>query len=198
MKKLIVAAAAAIALSSAFAQVTGIVEYDSHVMSGLANKSGYYAAGLAKSTEYGIFDAYAQGVKATSYTGVVDNLNGWEFGYSGYFANTVNLNPRIAYGAMNNIDMGGYVGNARYVLASVEASTAIKGPFSFTGAPFMGYTSYSHMAGTNAASIRSSNRWQLGIDTPITDEFTLRVGYSRIWQLDTIQNGVVVMGFYTF
>lgn len=62
----------------------------------------------------------------------------------------------------------------------------------------MGYTSYSHMAGTNAASIRSSNRWQLGIDTPITDQFTLRVGYSRIWQLDTIQNGVVVMGFYTF
>lgn len=191
MKKLIVAAAAALAMGAAMAQVTGIVEYDSHVMSGLANKSGYYAAGLAKSTEYGIFDAYAQGVKATSYTGVVNNLNGWEFGYGGYFANTINLNPRIAYGAMNNIDMGGYVGNARYVLALLEASTAIKGPFT-------GYTSYSHMAGTNAASIRSSNRWQLGVDTALSETFTVRLGYSRIWQLDTIQNGVVVMGFYTF
>ncbi len=198
MKNSIVAVATALALSTSFAQVTGIVEYDSHVMAGLANKSGYYAAGLAKTTDYGIFDAYAQGVKSTSYDGVVDNLNGWEFGYGAYFANTINLYPRIAYGAMNNIDMGGYVGNARYVLASIEASTAIKAPFSFTGAPLMGYTSYSHMAGTNAASIRSSNRWQLGIDTPITDEFTLRVGYSRIWQLGTVQNGVVVMGFYTF
>jgi hypothetical protein len=191
MKKLIVAAAAALAMSAAMAQVTGIVEYDSHVMSGLANKSGYYAVGLAKSTEYGIFDAYAQGVKATSYAGVVDNLNGWEFGYGGYFVNTINLNPRIAYGAMNNIDLGGYVGNARYVLASLEASTAITGPFT-------GYTSYSHMAGTNDASIRSSNRVQLGVDTALSDTFTIRLGYSRIWQLDTIQNGVVVMGFYTF
>jgi hypothetical protein len=191
MKKLIVAAAAALAMSAAIARVTGIVEYDSHVMSGLANKSGYYAVGLAKSTEYGIFDTYAQGVKATSYTGVVDNLNGWEFGYGGYFVNTINLNPRIAYGAMNNIDLGGYVGNARYVLASLEASTAITGPFT-------GYTSYSHMAGTNDASIRSSNRVQLGVDTALSDTFTIRLGYSRIWQLDTIQNGVVVMGFYTF
>lgn len=198
MRKQLIAIAAAITASAAFSQVTGIVEYDSHVMAGLANKSGYYAAGLAKTTDYGIFDAYAQGVKSTSYTGVVDNLNGWEFGYGNYFPNTVSLYPRIAYGAMNNIDLGGYVGNARYVLVSIEASTAIKGPFSFTGAPFTGYTSYSHMAGTNAASIRSSNRWQLGIDTPITEQFTLRIGYSRIWQLDTIQNGVVVMGFYTF
>jgi len=190
IKKTIIAAAIAVTSLTTYAQVTGIVEYDSHVLSGLSSKSGYYAAGLAMSTDYGIFDAYAQGVKSTT-NGAIDNLNGWEFGYGGYFANTINLNPRIAYGAMNNIDMGGYVGNARYVLASIEASTAISGPFT-------GYTSVSHMAGTNAASIRSSNRFQLGVDTALNEKFTMRVGYSRIWQLDTVQNGVVVMGFYTF
>lgn len=188
--KMIAYTLAALSVSSAMAQVTGIVEYDSHVLAGLSSKSGYYAAGLAKSTDYGIFDAYAQGVKSTT-NGIEDTMNGWEFGYGGYFPNTVNLYPRVAYGAMNNIDLGGYVGNARYLLASIEASTAIKGPFS-------GYTSVSHMAGLNDASIRSSNRFQLGVDTAFNETFTLRVGYSRIWQLDTIQNGVVVMGFVTF
>lgn len=189
MKRLLLSVLAALSFS-AQADVIGVAEYDYHKWAGADSSSGYYAAGLIFVTEAGSFDAYWQGV--TDHTnGVRDTLNGWEVGYGLFIAgDKVNVLPRIAYGAMTNINVG-YNAQSRYLLASIELQTPLTGTIG-------GYVGTSHMKGLTADAIQSNNRLQAGVDVALSEKTVLRVGYSFVRQFQANQNGVVTMLFHTF
>lgn len=202
MKKHIIALAAFTALAAS-AQTTIVAEYDYHKTVDQNVRSGYYALGAVRSTSVGNFDAYLQGVKSTvgptGFVGPVQNppattlnFNGWELGYSYYVPlKSFSVTPRIASGVMANSDLFGSKFEAKYVLASVEASYTIKPGLST-------YVGASHMHGLNDDSVRASNRVQAGVDYSVTPQTTVRLGGSQIRGNDTIQNGIVTMVFYSF
>jgi hypothetical protein len=138
-----------------------------------------------------MFDAGWQGANATT-KGRGDNQNGWEVGYSYALpVGKVTILPRIAYGAMNNINGGTRNLNARYWLGSVEANTALTGTVGT-------YVSFSHMNGTNADSIKRANRVQAGFDFAVTKDFSVRAGLSTQKFGDDRLNGGVLIGTYSF
>lgn len=192
MKKILASLALMALAVSASAQVTSISEVDFHKVNGTKDKSVYWATGLAYAGSLGTVDGYVQGVHATG-DGYMDNLHGFEFGYTvpNVALGKVSFAPRIAYGQMFNVDMGGYNGIGKYVLGSVEADYAPKDGLNT-------YVSYSHMKGFNDASIKSQNRVQAGADFTLTEKLTVRTGLSLIRQYGLTQRGVVTMAFYSF
>jgi hypothetical protein len=161
-------------------------EYDFHKFQGRDQSSHYWAVGLIQPTKYGTFDGWLQGSRNYSAGFSKDRLQGWELGY-GYtlpVAGDLTFTPRLAYGAMNNIDFGGGAeGNARYWLLSGEAALPIReGLGLFIGA--------SHTFGANADAIQSWNRFMTGVDVSLTKKISLRLGVSHIRQLQLNQRGV--------
>jgi hypothetical protein len=193
MKKIFALLALVFLAGTASAQVTSISEIDVHRSNGSADRSVYWATGLSYATAYGTLDGYVQGVRATT-TGVVDNLNGFETGYTApaLTFGKISVSPRIAAGSMGNINMGdGTNGSGHYLLSSAEADYGVKSGLNF-------YVSYSHMRGLNFAAISSQNRLQTGLDFTITPKLTVRAGYSILRQYADTQQGVVTMAFYSF
>lgn len=192
MKKFLSALALLSLSLGAAAQVTSVSELTYHKYNRAADSSVYWATGLAFGTKYGTFDGYAQGVRATG-TGYVDNLHGFEFGYTvpGLTVGKASISPRLAYGQMHNVDVPGTDGIGKYVLGSVEANMPLREGLN-------GYVSASHMKGFTDASIQSQNRVQAGVDIVLTEKAAVRVGYSAIRQYKTTQQGIVTMLFYSF
>jgi opacity protein-like surface antigen len=192
MKKFLSALALLSLSLGAAAQVTAIAEVDYHKYNGAKDASTYWATGLSYGSKYGTFDGYAQGVRATG-PGYVDNLHGFEFGYTvpGLTLGSASISPRLAYGQMHNVDVPGTDGIGKYILGSVEANMPLREGLN-------GFVSVSHMKGYTDASIKSQNRVMAGVDVTLTEKVTARVGYSRIWQYGTTQQGVVTMLFYSF
>jgi hypothetical protein len=193
MKKIFSALALAVLATSSFAQVTAIAEVDYHRYNGTSDRSTYWATGLSYGGKYGTIDGYAQGVRASG-PGYVDNLNGFEVGYTTpvITLGKVTLLPRLALGDMRNIEQpDGTAATGHYALGSVEAGFPLCKAAN-------GYVSVSHMKGLNKYGIASQNRVQFGVDVTLTEKVTARVGYSRIWQYGTTQQGVVTMLFYSF
>lgn len=191
MKKSLFAFAVAALAFSASAQ-TVVLENTFHEYTRTKDGSLYQAFGVAQPTKYGTFDAYWQGVRGWS-AGVTDRLNGFEVGYGQNFtvAETITLNPRVAYGHMGNINFGDRNGTAKYMLYSLEISTDLFNKI-------RGYSSISHMNGVNTDAISATNRVQVGVDVAVTEAIGVRVGMSTIRQLKTTQNGVVSMLMYSF
>jgi opacity protein-like surface antigen len=195
MKKILIAVALAAAALSASA--TGlVVEYDYNHYQGTPNKlnhNEYGYVGLIQSTKFGTFDAGLQGIR-TYQPGGVDRADGYEIGYSypltlGKFG----VIPRLAYGSMAHINPAGtgFDLHARYYMPSVEVNYALN--------PKLGvFTSFSHMNGVNAASVARANRTQAGVDFTLTKSLALRTAYSYNKFGDTPQQGVVLIGTYSF
>ena len=183
MKKSLIALMALAACAAASAQTTLSVEYDFHKNTTWGTKGHYWATGITQGTKYGSFDAWLQGSHNRT-NGSIDNLNGWELGYSYALpVGSLTITPRIAYGAMNNIDNGaGGRLNARYMLTTVEASHPISEGLS-------GFAGVSHTKGLNADAIQSWNRTTAGVDYSLTKNISVRVGGSYIRQLQTNQYG---------
>lgn len=177
--------------ASAWADPIGIVEYDFDRVQNQSIRSNYGAVGVVFPTQYGAFDVFAQASR--SYTdGVKDNLHGYELGYSQFIElKSINVIPRIAFGTMRNINLGDINGNAKYLLASVEAQKKINDTYT-------AFVSVSHMNGLNSSAISASNRVMAGFDVVLDEKVTLRTAYSFKKQLATNVNGVVVMLSYTF
>lgn len=190
--KLLSALAFASIAFSASAQVTSISEIDYHKYYRMDDRAGYWATGLAYAGKLGTVDGYTQGVHGRG-PGYVDNLNGFEFGYTvpNLTVGKAALLPRIAYGQMHNVDVPGTDGKGKYVLLSAELNAPCHEGLN-------GYVSLSHMKGYTPASIASQNRFQAGVDITLTEKLTARVGYSLIRQYQTTQNGFVLMSFYSF
>lgn len=196
MKKILTTIAlATLALS---ASATGlVVEYDWNHYQGNpkgANHKVYGYVGLVQRTSVGVFDAGIQGIRTYTAGYAVDRANGYEVGYSypltfGKFG----VIPRIAYGSMAHINPAGtgYNLHARYYMPSVEVDYALNPTINT-------YVSFSHMNGVNAESVARANRVQAGVDFTITKELALRTGYSYNKFGDTPQQGVVLIGTYTF
>ena len=101
MKKIILAAVAALAVSAASAQTTGTVKYEY-----LSGNSGPWLSthavsfGLARSTPVGTFDVKLGAAQAVTSSRV--NGNGVEVGYSvGGKVGLVGVGARVAYGEVN-------------------------------------------------------------------------------------------------
>lgn len=193
MKKTFLAAALAFAAVGAFAQTVS-VEYNYNNVAGQDQYNQYGYVGMAMPTAVGVFDAGLQGVWTTTQHFGTDRARGYEVGY-GYplSLGTVRLSPRIAYGQMNKIDPAGsgFQLNARYYLASLEASKNIAGNLG-------GYVAVSHMNGLNGDSVARANRLQFGVDYTLTPQMGVRLGLSTQKFGDTQQNGAVVIGTYSF
>lgn len=170
------------------------VEYDYHTNAGTPGHSQYGYIGLAQQTTLGTFDAGLQGLKATNPGFGTDNSQGFEIGYSyPVSVDKYRITPRIAYGALNQIEPAGsgFSLNARYALLSLEVAAPITKDLG-------GYVSYSHQNGTNADFGSPSNRVQAGVDFALTDKVALRTGVSFMRQAGFQQNGVVAIVSYGF
>ena len=199
MKKLLTALVLT-TLSLAAPATTLTAEYDYNYIATTPdgyrdNQYGYFgiAQPLGHEGKFGVVDAGIQGSR-TNQTAFSDNQTGWELGYTYPLSfGSISVLPRAAYGAMNKInpDGTGFKLNARYYLLSVEADKTLSDRF---GA----YVSYSHMGHANDDSIRRANRVQFGIDTALTKSFGLRTGLSFQKFDTTQQNGLVLIGTYTF
>ena len=196
MKKILTAIALATAALTASA--TGlVVEYNYNRVNGKPagySHNQYFYVGLAQPTRFGTFDAGVQGTRTSVDGFAADRANGYEVGYS--YPLTVGkfgVIPRIAYGSMANINPAGtgYDLHARYYMPSVEVNYALS--------PKLGvFTSFEHMNGVNADSVARANRVQAGLDFTITKDFAMRTAYSYNKFGDTNQQGVVLVGKYSF
>lgn len=192
MKTALLALSLLVATSSALAATTTVgVEYDYNNFTASNDRSHYGAIGVTEATDYGSFDAWVQGSRNTNGGSDVDNINGYEFGYarSGELPRGFTWYARTAIGDMRNFAPNREI--ATYSLTSVEFGHALS-------AKVNGYAGYSFMFGLNDFAIPASRRVQLGIDTAITPKLSLRTGLSTIRQLNTIQNGLVVITSYAF
>lgn len=192
MKKSLIALAILAAASIASAQTTVGVEYDLHKIKNGTRLSHYGAVGITQGTKYGNFDGWLQGMRMTGNNQAIDNIAGWEVGYSYAFpiTNKLTLTPRLAYGELNGINIGDRDIKAKYQLTTVEGSYALTG----TVAPFVGL---SHTRGVNADAIKSWNRVTGGIDYAIAKNTSLRLGLSHIQQPGVQQDGVFTILSYT-
>lgn len=195
MKKILTAIALATAALSASA-TTLVVEYDWNAIKGKPagySHNQYYYVGLIEQTSIGTFDVGAQTTRAFVAGNTVDNARGYEVGYSYPLSyDKLTITPRIAYGRLGNIEGGlGTMLNAKYYMPSIELSYSL--------APKVGvFTSFSHMNGINADSVVRANRVMVGVDYAFTKEFALRSALSTNKFGDLRQNGVVLIGAYTF
>ena len=196
MKKILTAIALATAALTASA-TSLVIEYNWNHYQGTPkglNHNDYGYVGLAQSTRFGTFDAGIQGTRTFTRGFATDRANGYEVGYS--YPMTVGkfgVVPRIAYGSMANINPAGtgYDLHARYYMPSVEVNYAL-------GSKVGVFTSLEHMNGVNADSVARANRVQAGLDFTITKDFAMRTAYSYNKFGDTNQQGVVLVGKYSF
>lgn len=183
----------ALSLSTVFAHAASTTvssEYDYNHLINSNTRSHYGAVGVLESTDYGTFDLWVQGTRTTNGKHAVDNMSGFEAGYT--YANSAanfNYNVRQAFGTFKNI--GPSAGSANYSLTSSELSHTVHDTTSL-------YVGYSFMFGLNDFAIPASRRYQIGFDNQLTKNISIRTGYSMIRQLNTVQNGAVIITSYTF
>ena len=196
MKKIFTTLALSIATLSASA--TGlVVKYDWNHYQGTpngANHNVYGYVGLKQATQIGTFDAGLQTTRTYTNGFDVDRANGYEIGYSypltiGKFG----VIPRIAYGSMANINPAGtgFDLHARYYMPSIEVNYPLNSNLST-------FVSFSHLNGLNSDSVARANRVQAGIDLTLTKTFVIRTAYSYNKFGDTNQQGVALVGTYSF
>jgi opacity protein-like surface antigen len=192
MKKSLIALALIAACAAASAQTTISAEYDLHKIKNSQRYSNYGAVGLTQGTKYGNFDGWLQGMRQVGNHESIDNIAGFEVGYSYALpvTNKLTVTPRIAYGELNGINIGTRDIKAKYQLTTVEGSYALTG----TVAPFVGL---SHTRGVNADAIHSWNRVTAGVDYALSKNTSLRVGLSHIQQPGVQQDGAFTILSYT-
>ena len=195
-KNFLAAAILALAAIGSASATTISTEYDYNFVSG--NPGGYssnqyLSVGIAQPTPYGTVDFSVQSSFSTQTAPGTDRANGYELGYSYAFpvGSKFTLIPRVAIGAMNVIDPsgGGFQYTSKYYLVSLEAQMPITEKIT-------GYASYSHTGDISDSLV--SNRGQIGIDYAISKSFSLRTGLSHTNTAGTAQNGLVVVGSFSF
>jgi hypothetical protein len=191
MKIKLIAAILALAFSSAHAASTTVgVEYDyNHSMNNM--HTHYFAAGVTESFDNFSVDGWVQSQRLTDGASPVDNINGWEVGVSHTFAlpKDFTLYGRTAIGTFHGI--GPSDGIANYSLTTAEVGHRLNGHT-------LGYASYSYTLGLNDFAIPVIRRWQVGVDTELTKNLTVRTGYSMQRANNQVYNGLVVVTSYTF
>ena len=188
MKKFALAAALAIAATTASAGVTAFatLDYD-NANAGQGLNSAYEGvAGAALDTKFGTFDAGVVGrrVKAAG----ADESLGFEVGYTnGLKLGAVGIKGRAAYGRVNQVATG----NTAYYSLAAEAGL----PLTSNVSAFVGYR---HRNGLNAETAAAANRYTAGVDVTLAKNIGVRVGYAHSRVAGVTSNGLTSAVSYKF
>ncbi len=194
MKKFALAAALAIAATTASAGVTVFGTYDYDNATGGALKTYTEAhVGAALDTKLGTFDASLVGARIKSAT--KDDALGFEVGYTnGLKLGAVSLKGRAAYGRLNQVDTtgaGGFTGNTEYYSLAAEASLPLTQAIT-------GFVGYRHRNGLEADTPSAQNRFTAGVDVALTQKLAVRVGAAHTRQAGQTFNGLTTAVSYKF
>lgn len=183
MKKTLILAALALAVSAASADVTGFATYDY----GRASGSPYLAqheaqVGLKLGTSLGTFDVAAVGKEGV--TRVRSDSYGVEAGYS--------LAARTQSGIALTGRVGlGQVEQAKYYSLGAEVSAPVLANANL-------FAGFRHRNGFTADTASAVNRVTVGADVSLTKSVSARIGYERVTAGGRDSNGVTTAVAYSF